>query len=182
MILDNLEWLARYGFIDIIFGIGVIGFLARLVKKAFPSNYDHLHINVKAGGPASIPGAKVDQTLNINLRNAGQTNFYIARAYFRPKLRRWWFLWVKKTYTKLKVHPLSHRIADMDAFELKFKVDQAGFCEYEALVQPGHNNGQTTWLALEEPSSQRDINKRLNGVLYIEYATSGRQGLHRTRI
>ena len=55
-LLHALETLAKYGIIDIIFGIGVVSFLARLVQKAMPSNYDHLHINVSPGGGVSIPG------------------------------------------------------------------------------------------------------------------------------
>lgn len=183
--LDMLEWLARYGFIDILFGIGVIGFLAKLIKKALPNNYDHLHVHVSSGGPVSIPGAgPLNHSFSIEIRNAGQTNFYIARAFFRPKLRSWKTLWLIQQQTELKVHPESHRITDKDAFELKFLgASQAGFTDYEALVRPGSSShGVTTWLPLEEPISQNIINERRCGVLYIEYATTGRQGVHVVRV
>ncbi len=145
-ILDKFEWLARYGFIDIIFGLGVISFLVRLIRKAFPTNYEHLHINVSMGGHVSIPpNIRVSQSFLIHLSNAGTTNLYIARAYFRAQQPNY-------------------------------------FTEYEALIRPGHSNRQTTWLALEQPVNQQLIDRRGCGVLYIEYAASGRQGVHRTKV
>ena len=182
-ILDTLKWLAEYGFIDIIFGVGVIGFLARVIKKALPSNYDHLHISISPGAAVSIPGAgQVPQSIRFTLSNAGQANLFVARAYFRPKLRHWWSLWLKRTPTNIRVNPKSLRIAHKDAFELKFQGNNPGFSNYEALVQPGHPSGQTTWLALDQPLNQKDIDNRLCGVLYVEYATSGKQGRHVVRV
>jgi hypothetical protein len=88
-VLDALEWLAKYGFIDIIFGIGIVGFVARLMQKALPSNYDHLHVTVSPGGAVQIPGdPNVPNSVRFILNNAGQTNLSVARAYFRPKFRR----------------------------------------------------------------------------------------------
>jgi len=182
-LLNNLEWLARYGFIDIIFGIGVIGFIVRLLRKNFPSNYENLHVDVSNSGPVTIPGAKVGHSLIISLRNSGLTNFYIARAYFRPKLRRWWCLWLKRIPTKLRVHPNSDRISSKDAIELKFQGRlQSIFNEYETLVRPGHDEVQSTWLPLMQPVQQEEIENRQCGVLYIEYATKDKQGIHRERI
>ena len=183
-ILKWLETLAKYGIIDIVFGIGVIGFIGRLISRAFPTNYDHLHVNVFIGGAVSIPGpGNVQNSLNITLSNSGQSNFYLARAYFRAKQRRWWLLWLRPVETNIKIHPASARIVDKDAFELKFTGNQPQyFTEFETLIRPGSSNGQTTWLALEQPLQQRLINKRQCGVLYIEYAVAGQQGIHRTRI
>lgn len=183
--LKTLEWLAKYGFIDIIFGIGVVGFIARLVAKAFPSNYDHLHVHVSRGGPVSIPRAgQLNHSLSILIRNAGQTNFYIARAYFRAKQRSWKTLWLVRHKTDLTVHPEAYRITDKDAFELKFPCNSStGFTDYETLVRPGpSNNGVTTWLPLTDEVSQDDIDNRTCGVLYIEYATSGKQGVHVVKV
>jgi hypothetical protein len=182
-LLNFLEKLAKYGIIDIIFGIGVVGFLVRLIQKVMPSNYEHLHINVSIGGPVSIPGAgQVEQSISFILNNAGQTNFYVARAYFRPKFRRWWFLWLKRTPTNVIIHPRSFRIAGKDAFELKFQGEHPWFSDYETLVRPGRSGGQPTWLALEQPMHQSDIDNRNCGVLYIEYATTGKQGVHVVRV
>jgi len=184
MLLDKLEWMARYGFIDILFGIGVFGLIGHLISKVLPSNYKHLHVNVSPGGPVTIPRAnKVPQSIEFHVRNSGPANFYIARAYFRPKQRRWFLLWAKESNTLLRVHPQSDRITDLDAFELKFPgQDPQYFTEYEALIRPGHQNGITTWLALESQVSQDLINKRRCGVLFIEYATLGKQGKHRVRV
>ena len=124
-ILGKFEWLARYGFIDIIFGLGVISFLVRLIRKAFPTNCEHLHINVSMGGCVSIPpNISVSQSFLIHLSNAGTTNLYIARAYFRAKQGVWWTLWLWDKPTQLKVHPKSDRITDKKAFELKFSTEK----------------------------------------------------------
>ncbi len=183
-LLETLEWMARYGFIDILFGIGVITLIGNLIAKLLPSNYKHLHVNVSPGGPVNIPRVgQVPQSIEFHFRNSGQANFYIARAYFRPKQRRWFLIWAKEINTKLRVHPQSDRITDRDAFELKFPGQRPlYFTEYEALVRPGHQNVKTTWLALESPLSQDLINKRRCGVLFLEYATSGKQGKHRVRV
>lgn len=176
--LQTLEWLARYGIIDIFFGVGVIGFVAHLIRKVVPSNCEHLHVDVYMGGPVEIPRAgKLDHSFVIALRNAGQVNLYVARAYFRPKLRRWWSLWLLRTPTSLKVHPKSYRIADKDAFELKPAEEHEGFTRYETLVRPGDSrSGVVTWLPLVKSANQEDIERRRCGVLYVEYATRGKQG------
>jgi hypothetical protein len=182
-ILDRLEWFTKYGFTEMVFGFGVIAFLARIVRKAFPMNYDHLHISVSPGGAVSIPGAAGQQSIVFTLSNAGQTNVYVARAFFRSKLRRWWWLWLKRTPTKLRVHPLSAKIAHKDAFELKFQGPQQPlFSSYEAYLPPGTVGAQITWLALEQRVQQVEIENRRCGVLYIEYATSGKQGVHTVRV
>ncbi len=184
-ILNKLEWLARYGFIDIIFGLGVISFLVSLIKKTFPTNYEHLHVSVSLGGSVSIPpDIKVNQSFRIQLSNSGQTNFYIARAYFCANQREWWTLWLWNKSTGLNVHPGPDRIADKNnAFELKFTDQQPNdFTQYEALIRPGHSHRQTTWLPLAQPITQKLIDNRNCGTLYIEYATQKRQGVHRSKV
>ena len=183
-ILEFLEKLAKYGIIDIIFGIGVIGFIVKLIRRAFPTNYDHLHVNISIGGAVFIPGpGKVLNSINFQLANAGQTNFYVARAYFRAKQRPWWTLWLFPLKTKTIVHPASARIMDKDAFELKFIGNQPQyFTDFETLIRPGSSNSQLTFLAVEQPLQQSLIDNRRCGTIYIEYAVSGQQGIHRTRI
>lgn len=179
--LSTLEWLARYGFIDIIFGVGILGLVADFVRRAFPRKCDHLHVDVCAGGPVTIPRAgQVQNSFTINLRGAGTTNIYVARAYFKTRIRRWWSLWLLKTATKLKVHPKSFRIAHKDAFELKFaNSSTTPFTAYETLITPGSSaSGTSTWLPLEEAVDSDLIQKRSCGILVVEYATSGRQGTH----
>ena len=182
-LLNKLEWLARYGFIDIIFGVGVTAFLWRLLRKVIPNNNDHLHVNLAPGGAMIINGARVVQSLIISIRNSGPKNCYIARAYFRPKQRRWWTLFLRRSSTRLEVDPLSDRIGSKDAFELKFSGEQPGYLsEYEAIVRPGHAKGVSTSLALVRPASQSMIDERRCGTLCLEYATSERQGIHSERV
>jgi hypothetical protein len=184
-VLDVLELLARYGLIDIVFGIGVTGLLWRFLIRIIPSRYEWLEVNATAGGQVKIPGAgAVNQSFQIQLVNSGSTNCYVGRAYFRPKLRRWWLLWLKRTPTRIQVHPQSHRIVKKDAFELKFQDQEHKdiFSEFETLLRPGNVTGQTTWLALSTPVQQDDIDKHHCGVLYVEYAARGKQGVHAERI
>jgi len=184
LVLSKLEWLSKYGLIDIIFGIGVISFIFRIIKKAFPSNFEYLHIDVAIGDSVSIPRAgKLDNSLIIRFRNAGYKNIYIARVYFQSKLRTWWTLWLFKLPTRLKVHPQAYRIIDKDAFEVKFNNDNNGTTEYDTFLKPGSSNkGKSSWIPLEEPVTQNIINDRKCGVLFIEYATQGKQGIHRIRV
>lgn len=172
-------WVYRY-----FFGIGITGYVVKLASKALPSNYEYLHVNVTHGGPVTIPRAgRLENSLTIQLRNSGNANFYISRAYFRPKLRRWWTLGLLRTSTSLRVHPESDRISDKDAFELKFDgQDRWILSEYETILRPGHQNVQTTWLALETRVLESAINACLCGKLYLEYATAGKQGLHAIRV
>jgi len=181
--LNTLEWLAKYGFIDIIFGLGITGILWKFLRRFVPSNYPHLHVQLLPGPTVAIRGQRINTTIRVDIRSSGANNIYIARAYFRPKLRPGWLLWLKPWPTKLKVHPASDRIADKDAYELKFQGDHPrGFTEYEALVRPGHENGVWTWLALAEAASGEMIQERKCGDLYIEYATSDYQGIHKVRL
>ncbi len=183
-ILELLEWLTKYGFIDIIFGLGVVSLLWRILRKYLPSNYPLLHINLSRGPVLKIRGEDIPTTVQINIRNSGLNNFYIARAYFRPKLRPFWLLWLYPMPTQLKGHPASDRISEKDAYELKFQVqNQAqGLTEYEALVKPGHDNGVMTALALTQEASAEMIQNRSCGKIYIEYAVAGQQGIHRVRV
>ena len=181
--LDTLEWLAKYGFIGIIFDLVVVGLLWRFLRRFLPSNYPHLHVGLSTGPAVNIRDKPINTTVRIDIRNSGATNFYIARAYFRPKLRRWWLLWLYSCPTKLNVHPASDLIADKDAYELKFQDQRpGGFTEYEALVRPGHEKGVMTWLALTDAASADMIQKRQCGTLFMEYAASGHQGIHKVRL
>lgn len=188
-ILTTLEWLAKYGFIDIFFGIGVIGVissLAKLIRKSFPINHEDLHIDISQGGPVSIPPDIItQQSFNIQLSNSGKFNIYIARAYFLAKQRVWWTLWFWNKPTELAVHPGSHRITKKgNAFELKFSyAKQNIFEEHETLLRwKSDTNKQSTWLALSQPVAQQLINNRTCGTLYIEYATLDKRGVHKVKV
>jgi len=155
-ILENLEWLANYGFIDLIFGIGVVGLLANFLRRLLPANYDQLHIDAVNGGPCSIPGdPKVQHTLAFRLSNAGQTNIFVTRCYFRARSRPWFLLWLIPLRTSTKVHPLSMKITHKDAYELKFMGNTPGFSNYETMIASGNSRGATTFLPLTEPVPQK---------------------------
>lgn len=182
-VLTKLEWLAKYGFIDIIFGVGVTGLAWRLIRRVIPNNLDGIDVNLSQGGAVTILGQRVEQSLTIEIGNSSGKNCYIGRAYFSATQRRWWTLWLKRSSTRLRVYPKSKRITAKKAFELKFPGQNMQFLsEYETIIRPGHTNVQSTFLALEEPVSQDIIEARCCGVLYLEYATSDTQGVHRLRV
>jgi len=182
--LEYLECLAKYGFIDIFFGIGIMTMLATYIRRIVPSKCPVLHVDPSVGDSVSIPRVNgLLPSLKICIRNSGQTNVYIARAYFRPKRRIWWLLGLYQVRTGIRVHPLAFRIAEKDAFELKVQGSREGFTNYEALVPPGDSSrAAVTWLPLAEPVEQGQIDQRQCGVLYIEYGTRGKQGVHRVAI
>lgn len=181
--LETLEWLTKYGFIDIFFGIGVIGIVLGLVRRIVPANYDQLHIDAVNGAAYAIPGAdNVPNSLMFRLSNAGQTNIFITRCYFKAAIRPWFFLWLVPLSTRTKVHPLSRKITHKNAFELKFEGNSPGFSNYEAMIKPGNSSGISTFLALSEPVGQDVFNERNCGTIYVEYATSGKRGIHVLRV
>lgn len=183
-ILNYLEWLAKYGFIDIFFGLGVISFIGALINKVLPSNYDNLVVEPHPGGAVQIPNHAVANSFQINIHNMGNVNLYIARAYLKAKQRQWWTLWIWNRPTALQVHPASARVLGKDdAFELKFPGNQQMyFTDIETLVRPNNVAHQNTWLALNAPVNQELINKKKCGTLYIEYATVKKQGVHKIRV
>ncbi len=84
--------------------------------------------------------------------------------------------------TKLKVNPKSAKIADRQAYELKFSDGDLALTDLETLLRPRAQVGTKTWLALSEPVRQEQIDKRVCGTLYIEYATNKKSGLHSVRV
>ena len=190
-ILEKLEWLTKYGLIEIFFGIGVLSLIGKLIRKITPSNCSYLEVNPFAGPAVTIPGAlqpiHVPHSLTMDLRNVGPANIYVARAYFRPKRRRWYWLWLRRSPTGLKVHPQAFR--NKDTFALSFELPgqqaqqvQHMFTEYETLLRPVAGWTARTWLPLTEAVDQQQIEKRRCGVLYLEYASKDRQGLHVVRL
>lgn len=182
--IKYLEIASKFGLIDIFFGIGIPAFLWNLIRKRAPRNYPYLHISVSNEFVVSIPpNHKNLPSIVFSISNSGNSNFYIARAYFLPTRSNWRTLFLpRKTY--VKVHPYSDRIADKNnAFELKFTSEEPNiFTEYETIIRPGHENKKQTWLALSEPLMMDMILNRDCGTLYIEYATREFQGVHKIRV
>lgn len=78
--LKGLEWLAKYGFIDIIFGAGILTVIANAFKSKAVKNIDGIEIiplNV-------LTGEAHDVTLQIEIRNLTHDPVYIFRSYFSP--------------------------------------------------------------------------------------------------
>ena len=181
---EFLKSASDYGLIDIFFGIGIPAFLWSLIRKRAPRNYPYLHVSVSEGHSDFIPPNHQNLCAIIfSISNSGNSNFYIARAYFIPTRSSWitLFLAIK---TPIKVHPFSDKIADKNnAFELKFiSDDPIIFTEYETIIRPSHKNRKQTFLALTEPLTLEMIQNRNCGTLYIDYATREFQGTHKIRV
>ena len=174
-ILDKLEWAARYGFIDIAFGLGVTGIIWRGLRRFVPRNLEHLHIHVQ---PHELHVANdietYDNALGIFISNAGQHNIYIARAFFRDRYRT---IWPLTSRSELPIYPKAFRSAAHDAYEIKFG---DGWYEFDCLIKPGHRT--FTYLPLSKPPDETTIAGHRCGTIILEYATAGRSGVHRVRV
>jgi hypothetical protein len=184
-VLDSLEWLAKYGLIDIIFGIGVTGILWNFLRRRFPRRCEALVVDVAVSGTCQIPGSNGHvPSFTIHLRNTASgkdSNIYVARAYFR---KRYGFMGLFRPNGKLPVHPASERMLENDSYALKFRGQNknVGFSDYETLILPGHEYGEMTFLALANEPTYPVREKRVSGTLFIEYASKGTMGVHRVRV
>lgn len=120
-ILSDLEWLSRYGFIDIIFGIGVITFLWRVIRRHWPRNLPGLQIDTRLDPPPHVTHVEIEGTrrsaIFIIITNVAAANVYITKASFRAYYRRLLF-W--KWKTKLRILPVASKDIQHKEYELKF--------------------------------------------------------------
>jgi len=71
-----LEWLARYGLIDILLGIGIVGYFRQFLRRPIVDHIDGLEIGRKfqpSGG-----------YFEIKLLNLSGESLYVYRSYFAP--------------------------------------------------------------------------------------------------
>src|SRR2546430_1446521 len=74
--LGKLEWLSKYGFIDIIFGIGIFTFVAKILNKKIKS--DIIGIDFM---PEIIP---FENQFKIAIKNHSPQPLYLYQAYIKP--------------------------------------------------------------------------------------------------
>jgi hypothetical protein len=75
-ILDILEWLARYGFIEIFFGVGILTYIKRKFQTRTKRHIDGVDI---------LPTIPVDNdVLEIEIINNSREPLYLHHARFRP--------------------------------------------------------------------------------------------------
>lgn len=175
LMLKWLEWLAKYGIIDIIFGVGIISLVIRFLHRFFPRNLDHLHVHVQRSQISShSQHENYDNVLGIFISNSGTMNIYIAMAFFRPYSRKAFFL---KRRTKLNINPCAFKSAAHNAYEIKFGEQ---WYDFDVIIKPGQR--AFTYLPLSEPVNQNLIDTRECGSILLEYATAGKSGRHIVRI
>jgi hypothetical protein len=75
LFLSSMEWLAKYGFIDIALAAGLFGALSRLFRSKTVSEIDGLEILISVA---------TDNILVIELQNQTSQPIYIYRQYFAP--------------------------------------------------------------------------------------------------
>lgn len=162
--METLEYLAKYGFIDIFFGIGALGIISRLVSRVVPSNLDELHVSadfVVQNNPLFF----------VQISNAGGRNIYISRAYFKPKKG----LFQKNKNTISPNVRGNFKNITQNFYELRFG---EGTREYDYLLKPGYENKASTGLQLDSMPSTLETGAGLFGKVVIEYATYDKQGKH----
>lgn len=163
--MDTLEHWARYGFIDIFFGIGVLGIISRLVSRALPSNLHELHVSADFA-VQNVP------LLFVQIANAGGKNIYISRAYFKP--RTWDRFFSRDEYALAPSQRGNFKNLTLNFYEMRFG---EGAREYDCLLKPGYDRKVATGLQLESlPKAKTGAG--LFGKVVIEYATYGKQGKH----
>jgi hypothetical protein len=174
-ILNTLEWAARYGIIDIVFGLGIVGLVLRGLRRYIPRNLDNLHIHVQSQElHANDFHEQYDHVLGIFIANSGTTNVYIARAFFRPTYRV--FLFFKRS-TKLPIYSKAFKSAAHKAYEIKFGRQ---WYEYDVIIKPEQR--EFSYLPLSKSVDETIIKNRQCGTLVIEYATAGKSGIHVVRV
>jgi hypothetical protein len=164
--METLEFLAKYGFIDIFFGVGALGIISQLVSRVVPSNLDELHVSadfVVRDSPLFF----------VQISNAGGRNIYISRAYFKLKARGPFF--TKNRHALAPSLRGNFKNITLDFYELRFG---DGTREYDCLLKPGYENKMSTGLQLDSMPSTLETGAGLFGKVVIEYATYGKQGKH----
>ncbi len=164
-IMDILEYWAKYGFIDIFFGVGVLGIISPLVRRIVPSNLDELHVS------ADFAAQNTD-LLFVQIANAGGKNIYISRAYFKP--RRYSRFYLKNKHVLACSQMGNFWNLTLNFYELRFGKN-AG--EYDCLLKPGYEHKVATGLQLDS-LPQEKTGTGIFGKVVIEYATYGKQGRH----
>ena len=168
--MTNLKFLAEYGFIDIIFGIGSLGIISRLVTKLMPSNLDELHVNADFSAPNS-------NLLFVQISNSGGRNIYISRVFFKPRAHE--KIMFRNKYV-LAINPRANfKNISRKFYELRFG---DGTKDYDCLLKPGFENKVSTALQLDSLPSYPETGSGLFGKVVIEYATYGKQGKHVIKI
>jgi len=162
--MDTLEYWAKYGLIDIFFGIGVLGIISRLVSRVIPSNLDELHVSADFV-------AQNTPLLFVQIANAGGKNIYISRAYFKPRPHSWLF---KNKHVLAPSLRGNFWNLTLNFYELKFGSE--GTREYDSLVKPGQK--VATGLQLDSLPQTTETGAGRFGKIVIEYATYGKQGRH----
>jgi len=71
-----LEWLTKYGIIDIFFGVGIIAYIREKLKKRVVKSIDGIEIL-----PRMEP---LDGFFDIMIKNSSRDPFYIYRVRFKP--------------------------------------------------------------------------------------------------
>lgn len=76
LILATLEWLSKYGFIDIILSLGIFAYISKILKGRVKSNIDGIDL---------LPYISVeDKILHLSIKNQSSQPLYLYQAYVKP--------------------------------------------------------------------------------------------------
>jgi hypothetical protein len=150
--------------------------LLHVRNRYFYRNLDFLHVHVQADQVLARSNYEhYDNVLGIYLSNAGNSNVYISRAFFRDFYRRW-FIFKRKS--KLPIYDSAFKDLGHNAYEIKFGEQ---WLEFDTIIKPGAEKC-FTYLPLSGPASSEVIHSRSCGTLILEYFNSGKSGRHRVRV
>jgi hypothetical protein len=182
-LLDWLEWLARYGIIDIVFGVGILGYLRQLFRSP---TVEH------------IPGVEIHRRfrtdggyLEIEVMNLSSQPLYIYKAHFNRRYETLgvpWNWFVVAWRTKFPKAAATEKM-NLQGEYLLIPHNQAGNRVQWVLLEfrnsafyTVHIENGAEFIAREQDSLNRLISKRECGTLtlYCVHGTSER--ILRTRI
>lgn len=98
--LEWLEWLTRYGFIDILFGIGILGYIRKLLKKPIVEYIPGIEISRRFRAN--------DGYFEIEVQNLSALPLYVYKAYFNRQYQSlsvpvsWFVDFYKTKFPKIK--------------------------------------------------------------------------------
>ncbi|HHF3181678.1 TPA: hypothetical protein ACPJ1Q_000869 [Vibrio alginolyticus] len=158
-------------------GISLLIFLglASFLRRVFPSNSKDLEVKLLKGEGLKI-GSQAFHSAEFELKNSGDKNIYISRAYFKEGYKTFW---VFNRKSAINIFQFADRLhAKGNSFELKFLSNSLGdLTDREAIIRPKAR--VSTLLPLSSEIDENTLLAKKSGYLYLEYASEGQRGVHK---
>lgn len=161
--------------IDVLISLLIFLGLASFLRRLFPSNCQDLEVKLQKGHGLKI-GDEPFHSAQFELKNSGDKNIYISRAYFKEGYKT---LGVFKRKSIMDVWQSADRLhARGNSFELKFLSNSKGdLTDREAIIRP--KDRVSTLLPVNREIDESTSLAKKSGYLYLEYASEGQRGVHK---